>query len=38
MRIQLAKHTAQPPVGIVFDVQWPGVLAFEHFPEAIVNS
>ena len=34
MRIQLAKQTRQSPAGK--NVQWPGVLVFEHFPEGIM--
>ena len=36
MRIQLAKETRQSPVEK--QVQWPGVLAVENFPEGIMIS
>ena len=36
MRIQLANETRELPVGK--KVQWPGVLAFENFPEVIMIS
>ena len=36
MRIQLAKETRQSLVGE--NIQWPGVLVFENFPEGIVIS
>ena len=36
MRIQLAKETRQLPVGE--NIQWPGVLVCESFPEGIMIS